>query len=173
MGFLAVVAPPDPQGGEIARKIEGQMKVMARAETGAQPAFGAKIVEMILSDEGLRRVWEEDVCGMAEDLHARRLRLRELLKEKHTPGEWDFLAEQKGMFSYVMVPFLSSFLACLLSNILIDHISLQTWRYLEKPDQYAERGASYLSAGFGEDIHCVSHSTPHPSFPLDDMMGHW
>ena len=78
------------------------MKVMARAETGAQPAFGAKIVEMILSDEDLKRVWEEDLRGMAEDLRRRRLRLRELLKEKQTPGEWGFLVEQKGMFSYVM-----------------------------------------------------------------------
>ena len=108
---------------KIARKIEGQMKVMARAETGAQPAFGAKIVEMILSDYGLRGIWEKDVRGMAEELRRRRLRLRELLREKHTPGEWDFLVEQKGMFSYVMVPFHSFFLSCLLACLLYSILS--------------------------------------------------
>lgn len=92
----------EQQGKEIAEKIEAWMKVLARAETGAMPAFGAKIVEMVLQDRaegGLREVWEGDVRRMAGELKARRRRLRELLEGRGTPGVWSFLEEQKGMFS--------------------------------------------------------------------------
>lgn len=75
------------------------MKLLARAETGAMPAFGAKIVEMVLLDRGLREVWEEDIRGMAGELRRRRRRLRGLLEGMGTPGEWGFLEEQRGVFS--------------------------------------------------------------------------
>lgn len=103
--MLAIAPAPtasEQQGKEVADKIEAWMKVLARAETGAMPAFGAKIVEMVLQDRGkggLREVWEEDVRGMAGELKARRRRLRGLLEERATPGEWGFLEEQSGMFS--------------------------------------------------------------------------
>jgi len=83
----------------MASKIEAWMKVLARAETGAMPAFGAKVVEMVLQDRGLREMWEEDTRGMARELKARRRRLRGLLEGRGTPGSWSFLEEQKGMFS--------------------------------------------------------------------------
>ncbi len=103
--MLAIAPAPtasEQQGTDIAEKIEAWMKVLARAETGAMPAFGAKIVETVLQDRGdrgLRQVWEEDVRGMAGELKARRRRLRELLEGRGTPGLWSFLEEQKGMFS--------------------------------------------------------------------------
>ncbi|KAL8730731.1 MAG: hypothetical protein Q9181_004569 [Wetmoreana brouardii] len=102
VGVLAVVAPDE----KVAGRVEGWMKVMARAETGAMPAFGARIVEMILGDEesGLKKAWEEDVRGMAGQLRDRRRRLKELLETKGTPGDWSFLEQQMGMFSYVLFP---------------------------------------------------------------------
>ena len=137
VGLLAVVAPDEGN----ARRIEGQMKLMARAETGAQPAFGARIVEMVLGDGGgcddedgsnavgegqgggnvdgkkgrekgqLRKMWEQDVQSMAAQLESRRRLLRSLLEGKRTPGDWSYLTEQQGMFSYVKISFLGPWVA--------------------------------------------------------------
>ena len=95
VGFLTIAAP----NSEVAKKIEVQMKLIARAETGAMPVFGAKLVEMILTDPELQGVWEADVKTIAEDLQHRRRRLRLLLEERGTPGPWCFLTDQAGMFS--------------------------------------------------------------------------
>ena len=75
------------------------MKLLARAETGAMPAFGAKIVEIILRDPELRAVWEEDVRAIARELRDRRSILRRTLEAKGVPGKWHHLTEQVGMFS--------------------------------------------------------------------------
>jgi len=95
VGMLFIVAPDI----EVGRKVEKQMKLLARAETGAMPAFGAKIVEIILEDQRLRQVWEADVRGISEQLRGRRVALFEELKRLGTPGDWRFILEQVGMFS--------------------------------------------------------------------------
>ena len=101
VGSLSVIAPDV----DVARKVEKQMKLMARAETGAQPAFGARIVEMILCDRKLRSLWEEDVRGIANELTVRRGWLKTAMEQKGTAlpgigaGGWDFLETQTGIFS--------------------------------------------------------------------------
>ena len=77
------------------------MKLLARAETGAMPAFGARIVETVLEDAELRRVWEGDVKGIAAQLRERRVRLRGMLEDLGTPGSWKHVTDQVGMFSWV------------------------------------------------------------------------
>ena len=100
VGFLSVVCP---EGEGVVGRVERQMKLIARAETGAMPGFGARLVEIVLGDEGergLRGVWEEEVRGIAADLRGRRRGLRTLLEESRAGGEgWGFLTEQVGMFS--------------------------------------------------------------------------
>ena len=104
-GILAVVvAPNNGREGIVAKRIEKPNEISrARAETGTMPCFGAKIVETILCDEGedgLRKLWEEDVKFMAAPLKLRRRKLRGWLeKELKTPGGWKWLEEQGGMFA--------------------------------------------------------------------------
>lgn len=98
VGILMVTCPDSRVGA----RIEGQMKLLARMETGAQPAFGARIVEMILKDDllgELRRLWDEDLKEMAAQLRSRRVKLRRLLEKLETPGQWDHVTDQVGMFS--------------------------------------------------------------------------
>lgn len=78
-------------------RLENQMKFLARAETGAQPRFGALIVSTILEDETLRRVWEWDLGVISQKLTARRKMLRAEL-ERRSKGNWSYVEEQKGMF---------------------------------------------------------------------------
>ena len=95
VGFLSVIAPSE----EVGKRIETQMKLLARAETGAMPAFGARIVEIILGDMELKRIWEGEVREISKELRQRRRVLREGLEGLGTAGEWNYLTDQCGMFS--------------------------------------------------------------------------
>ena len=99
VGHLCVTAP----NSEIASRIEKQMKLMARAETGAMPRFGSLIVSTILGDAELKRAWEADLREIARQLHDRRVKLKQALEEMGAPGDWNFITGQKGMFLWVLL----------------------------------------------------------------------
>lgn len=94
VGILTITSPSKG----VASRVEDHMKLLARAETGAQPAFGAAIVEIILSDSELRRTWQDSVRQMAAELQKRRALLKAELVTLQTPGRWDIITEQVGMF---------------------------------------------------------------------------
>ena len=94
VGHLCITAPD----AEVALRIEKQMKLLARAETGAMPRFGALIVSTILADAELRRVWLADLRDIARQLRERRAHLKHALEEMEVSGDWSFVTEQKGMF---------------------------------------------------------------------------
>ncbi|CAG8403650.1 unnamed protein product [Penicillium salamii] len=97
VGILSVLASSE----EVGKRIEVQLKLLARAETGSPPDFGSKLVETVLADEVLERQWRGEVRDMAERLKYRRRALREGLEKLETPGNWKHITEQNGMFSYV------------------------------------------------------------------------
>ena len=97
VGHLCVTAP----NSEVASRIEKQMKLMARAETGAMPRFGALIVSTILGDAELQMAWEANLQEIARQLRDRRAMLKQTLEEMGAPGDWKFITEQKGMFLWV------------------------------------------------------------------------
>ena len=95
VGILSLPGPSQ----EVRERMQRQMILLARSETGASPSFGAKIVEIILTDRELRNQWENDLGEMARQLKSRRKLLRQELECLGTPGEWDFITNQVGMFS--------------------------------------------------------------------------
>ncbi|KGO66977.1 Pyridoxal phosphate-dependent transferase, major region, subdomain 2 [Penicillium italicum] len=97
VGVLSVLVPNEETG----KRVEAQLSLLARAESGAPPDFGSKIVETVLSDEALHRQWRQEVRDMANQLKHRRAALREALEKLETPGSWRHITEQNGMFSYV------------------------------------------------------------------------
>ncbi|KZF20960.1 putative aspartate aminotransferase [Xylona heveae TC161] len=96
VGILLVAT----SAAETTVKVEKHMKLLARAETGAMPAFGSKIVELILSNDSVRKIWEADVRSISQELNSRRRQLQMRLQELGTSGDWSFLTDQVGMFSY-------------------------------------------------------------------------
>ena len=94
VGHLCITAP----NSEVASRIETQMKLIARAETGAMPRFGALVVSTILLDAELKMMWEADLREIARQLRDRRVRLKQALEEMRAPGDWNYITEQKGMF---------------------------------------------------------------------------
>ncbi|ODA81072.1 hypothetical protein RJ55_04034 [Drechmeria coniospora] len=97
VGMLSVIAP----NTEVRGKIQKQMVLMARSETGSCPSFGAKVVETVLGDDLIKNQWSEDVNGVAASLQNRRQILRHSLERLRTPGDWNFITQQVGMFSHL------------------------------------------------------------------------
>ncbi|MCK8045430.1 aspartate/tyrosine/aromatic aminotransferase [Shewanella sp. 1CM18E] len=65
------------------------------------PAHGAAIVETILGSETLKQEWLAELKEMRERINGNRAMLVAKLKEKGVQQNFDFIAEQKGMFSFL------------------------------------------------------------------------
>ena len=67
------------------------------------PSYGGALVDIILSDDGLRNEWMQEV----EDMRLRMQLLRQLLvnklNEKGANKDFSFVTSQKGMFSYLCI----------------------------------------------------------------------
>lgn len=64
------------------------------------PAFGSRIVSTILNDTELRKEWMDCIQTMSTRIINMRKALYDNLVELKTPGKWDHIVEQIGMFSY-------------------------------------------------------------------------
>ena len=64
------------------------------------PAYGAKIVSKILNTPELTKQWHEDMVTMSSRIKEMRIALRDHLVKLGTPGTWDHIVEQCGMFSF-------------------------------------------------------------------------
>ncbi|GIU17166.1 MULTISPECIES: amino acid aminotransferase [unclassified Shewanella] len=65
------------------------------------PAHGAAIVETILGSDELKQEWLDELKVMRERINSNRAMLVNKLKEKGVQRNFDFIAEQKGMFSFL------------------------------------------------------------------------
>ncbi|QMW30599.1 hypothetical protein G4B84_005980 [Aspergillus flavus NRRL3357] len=97
VGILSIITPDQ----EVRDRMETQMRLLVRAESGAMPDFGSTIIETILSDERLEQQWRDEVHDMAKDLQHRRRTLRTELERLGTPGDWRHITDQNGFFSYI------------------------------------------------------------------------
>lgn len=91
-----------PRGGESEHAaFVSQLCKMIRLEISNPPAYGAKIVAAILTDPQLYSQWRQDLVTMSLRIGKMRRTLRDLLQnELHTPGTWDHITSQQGMFSF-------------------------------------------------------------------------
>lgn len=103
VGALHVVLPLLVQGDELAllkRAIKSQLNKYTRSEISNPPAYGAKVVATILTDPALRRQWEDDLVTMLSRISKMRNELKARLLDLGTPGLWDHITNQTGMFSF-------------------------------------------------------------------------
>ncbi|KAG0145402.1 hypothetical protein CROQUDRAFT_658713 [Cronartium quercuum f. sp. fusiforme G11] len=97
IGCLSIVCRSE----EEASRVQSQISVLQRSEISNPPAFGARIVSNILNQPENFDQWKKDVKTMADRIITMRGTLRKLLEEKHqTPGSWDHITRQIGMFSF-------------------------------------------------------------------------
>ncbi|KAH7071957.1 aspartate aminotransferase [Paraphoma chrysanthemicola] len=97
VGALHIVAP---QGTDTAGAKSALMS-LARAEYSNPPRYGAAIVSAILSSPSLVAKWKADLMTMSSRIIYMRKCLREKLELENVQGEWGFIENQIGMFSYL------------------------------------------------------------------------
>lgn len=100
VGCFHVVLPETSYGSEDREAIQSQLNSITRSELSTPPAYGAKIVTAILSDEALYQDWENDMITMSSRINEMRHKLFNKLVDLKTPGTWDHITTQVGMFSY-------------------------------------------------------------------------
>ncbi|KAH7923519.1 PLP-dependent transferase [Leucogyrophana mollusca] len=97
VGALHVVPPTK----DAADRVKSQLSVLQRSEISNPPSHGARLVALILTGSDLFEEWNRDIKTMAGRIIAMRKELYRLLTEEfHTPGTWEHIINQIGMFSY-------------------------------------------------------------------------
>ncbi|GME22327.1 hypothetical protein GTA08_BOTSDO02628 [Neofusicoccum parvum] len=95
VGALHVVT----RSPEISSKVCGKLMRLQRAQITSPPAFGARIVAKVLGDQVLYQQWQDDLHQMSWRMKQMRQRLYEELKKRETPGSWEHILLEIGMFS--------------------------------------------------------------------------
>ncbi|CEM33330.1 unnamed protein product [Vitrella brassicaformis CCMP3155] len=96
VGMFHIVA----SSAERAKVVLSQVKPVVRAMYSNPPVHGGRIVERILSDPTLFAEWQQQLKDVAARIHRVRSDLRGGLEAKGTPGSWEHITRQIGMFSY-------------------------------------------------------------------------
>jgi len=83
----------------VADRVRSQLSVLSRSEISNPPAHGARLVALILNTPELFEQWKEDIKTMAGRIIKMRDELYRLLTEEFkTPGTWNHIVDQIGMF---------------------------------------------------------------------------
>ncbi|XP_017386598.1 aspartate aminotransferase, cytoplasmic [Cebus imitator] len=81
-------------------RVLSQMEKIVRITWSNPPAQGARIVACTLSNPELFKEWTGNVKTMADRILTMRSELRARLEALKTPGTWNHITEQIGMFSF-------------------------------------------------------------------------
>jgi aspartate/tyrosine/aromatic aminotransferase len=96
VGALTVLAE-DAVRGEAAMT---HMRQAIRANYSNPPAHGAKVVEVVLSDDALREIWRNEVSTIRDRINGMRGRFVKALRQAGVRQDFSFVADQRGMFSF-------------------------------------------------------------------------
>lgn len=97
--FHFVTAPGSGSEGTVSR-VSSQLAVLQRSEISNPPAYGARIAATVLNDARLFSEWEANLRTMSGRIIEMRKQLRAKLEEMGTPGTWNHITDQIGMFSF-------------------------------------------------------------------------
>merc|ERR1712207_122075 len=75
-----------------------QLKMVIRPMYSSPPIHGALLVDRILGDSAAFDAWKSELKAMAERILEVRGLLRTGLEAKGTPGTWNHITDQIGMF---------------------------------------------------------------------------
>ena len=80
--------------------VNSQFKKIVRPMYSNPPIHGSLTVLLVLSTPDLYQLWKKEVKGMADRIIQMRNKLRQVLVDLQTPGNWDHIVTQIGMFCY-------------------------------------------------------------------------
>jgi aromatic-amino-acid transaminase len=96
VGGLSVLC----SSAEEATRVLSQLKIMIRTNYSNPPTHGAQVVATVLGTPELRAQWEEELAGMRTRIKQMRHALVDKLKAAGVKGDFGFIVDQVGMFSY-------------------------------------------------------------------------
>jgi len=96
IGMLHVVC----NSADEAKVVLSQLKMVVRPMYSSPPIHGALLVKKILGDPAKLAAWKKELSGMADRILEVRSLLRTGLEAKGTPGTWNHITDQIGMFSF-------------------------------------------------------------------------
>jgi aspartate/tyrosine/aromatic aminotransferase len=85
---------------EEAERALSNLRICVRTNYSSPPAHGSNIVETVLSDSELQKLWRTELDAMRERIQSMRSLFVEKLKEAGVKRDFSFLHVQKGMFSF-------------------------------------------------------------------------
>lgn len=82
--------------------VRSKLLATGRSEYSFTPAFGARVAALILNnaDGSVKGQWEQDVVDMTTRLKDMRKKVHLGFQELQTPGNWDPVLKQQGLFWY-------------------------------------------------------------------------
>lgn len=96
VGALSIVAVSTDE----AARVLSQLKRVIRTNYSNPPMHGGQVVATALATPELRAMWEDELAGMRVRIRETRQSLVKKLKEKAPSHDFDFVMQQRGMFSY-------------------------------------------------------------------------
>ena len=99
-GCFHFVTGPSPDAENTVSRIASQLAILQRSEISNPPAYGARIASLVLNDAELFAEWEDNLRTMSGRIIDMRNTLRSKLEELGTPGTWNHITDQIGMFSF-------------------------------------------------------------------------
>ncbi|PPJ60774.1 hypothetical protein CBER1_02341 [Cercospora berteroae] len=99
-GCFHFVTSPGSGAAETTQRVGSQLAILQRSEISNPPAYGARIASLVLNDDKLFAQWEEDLRTMSGRIKEMRKAVRTRLEEAKTPGTWNHITDQIGMFSF-------------------------------------------------------------------------
>ncbi|KAK1720113.1 hypothetical protein CaCOL14_002137 [Colletotrichum acutatum] len=85
---------------EVAANVQDRLRSLIRHTYSSAPAYGSRLVKIVLNDADLRKEWTSETDGMRKRLKRNRQALYdELAIRLKTPGDWSYLMKEKGLFS--------------------------------------------------------------------------
>ncbi|KAI1491282.1 aspartate aminotransferase [Biscogniauxia mediterranea] len=99
-GCFHMITGPAPEAQSTITRIASQLAILQRSEISNPPLYGARIASTVLNDPALFSEWEENLRTMSGRIISMRKALRAKLEELGTPGTWNHITDQIGMFSF-------------------------------------------------------------------------
>lgn len=96
VGALTIVTADKDE----ATRVLSQLKRVIRTNYSNPPTHGASLVAAVLTTPALRQMWEAELAEMRERIKAMRQKLVDGLKARGVAGDFSFILQQRGMFSY-------------------------------------------------------------------------
>ncbi|KAF9631931.1 hypothetical protein BFW01_g2793 [Lasiodiplodia theobromae] len=97
VGALHVVCA----SSSIAANVLDQLRALTRWEVSSTPAYGAELVNIVLSDPALKAKWQSELESARQRMRGFRKELHELVTSRgSTSVDWSHLLEENGLFSF-------------------------------------------------------------------------